>query len=49
MLNNTLWHLFEETGKVEIYLAYKENQTRSSTYETNDLTRTYVIPKCVNK
>ena len=48
MLKNILWNLFEETGRVDFYLAYKEYQSRGSTYKHEDLTRTYLRKKCSN-
>lgn len=46
MLENILWNLFENTGRVDVYLIYKEYQP--STYQQVEPPRTYEVKKCAN-
>jgi hypothetical protein len=48
-MKNILWNLFLETGKIDIYLVYKEYQSSiPSTYSQDDLIVTYETKKCIN-
>lgn len=47
MFKNILWNLFENTGRIDVYLIYKQYETRGSTYQKQDLTRTYKEEKSV--
>ncbi|GKX31001.1 hypothetical protein SH1V18_34810 [Vallitalea longa] len=48
MVKNILWNLFENTGSIDVYLIYKQHESRESTYGKQKLTRTYENTKCVN-
>lgn len=48
MFKNILWNLFENTGRVDVYLIYKQYEARGSTYGKQEPTRTYKKENCVN-
>ncbi|GMQ56403.1 hypothetical protein AN1V17_07960 [Vallitalea sediminicola] len=48
MFKNILWNLFENTGRIDVYLIYKQYEPRGNTYSRQELTGTYESKKCVN-
>ncbi|MCT4686809.1 YqzL family protein [Vallitalea sp.] len=48
MFKNILWNLFENTGRIDVYLIYKQYEPSGSTYSSKEINRTYENKKCAN-
>lgn len=49
MLENILWNLFEETGRIDVFMAYREYKENKRELKKDDIEQTYTIKKVVNK